>query len=61
MRFDIPGYTPGPTDRDLERLERQQLRLEAAHAGSDEEEARRLGLSVEQWRRFRASLEAARR
>ncbi len=61
MRFDLPGLTLGPTDSDLEHLARHQLRLEDAQQQSEEEQARALGLTLEQWRTLQASLRDLRR
>ena len=61
MRFELPGLTFGPTDSDLEHLARHQLRLEDADPQPEEEQARALGLTVEQWRAFQASLRELRR
>ncbi|MFC6592308.1 hypothetical protein ACFP81_10080 [Deinococcus lacus] len=61
MKFEIPGLTLGPTDTDLERLERSQLVVRPPSEGLDEAaQAAALGLTLAQWRAFQASLESLR-
>ena len=61
MRFDLPGLTLGPTDKDVEHLARHQLRLEDANQQPEEEQAKALGLTLEQWRTLQESLYGLRR
>ena len=61
MKFEIPGLTLGPTDQDVERLERSRLVVRPPSEELDETaQAQALGLTVEQWRTFKHSLERLR-
>ncbi|WP_189098736.1 hypothetical protein [Deinococcus knuensis] len=60
MRFELPGWQPGPSDRDLERLSRHQLVVTTGRP-DEQATASRLGLSVDALRALRVSLDALRR
>ena len=55
MRFERPGLSSGPTDTDLQRLERHRLIIRAA-GGPEDVQAAILDLSVEECRRLRNAL-----
>lgn len=61
MKFEIPGLTLGPTDWEVEHLERSRLVVRPPAEELDEAaQAQALGLTVEQWRVFKHSLERLR-
>lgn len=61
MRFELPGFTSGPTNDELEQLERHQFKLEDANTQEQEKRALDLGLTLEQFQALQASLEALRK
>lgn len=61
MKFEIPGLTWGPTDQDVERLDRSRLVVRPPSEELDETaRAQALGLTVEQWRTFKDSVQKLR-
>ncbi|CAM3679978.1 hypothetical protein [Deinococcus frigens] len=58
MKFELPGLTFGPADSLIEHIQRHRLTIRvAADPGAEEAQAAALGLSVEAFRRLRASFD----